>query len=305
MAFRLIKTPHFETYDRISPAKLREELKGKSVLITGSGYGIGAAIARSFAEAGVDNIHISGRTEKPLKDTAEELRKAFPNTHVAYHIVDIVSTDDINRLFEEIKEPVDILVNNAGMMNSAMNFINMNIKAWWRTLEVNVFGTAQVIHTYLRQRRDAAAKASNPLPQAVVITVNSGSALYWPIPNQTGYGPSKAALARLTELLPLEFPASDVRFVSLHPGSIATGMIEEQDPVAIGPLSDIKLPADFAVWLTSREADFLAGRFAWANWDVDELVGKKQEIAEKDLLKTDLREERLERGFVPGANQFK
>lgn len=302
MAFRLIKTPRFETYDRIAPAKLRDELKGRSVLVTGGGVGIGAAMARSFAEAGVNNIHISGRTEKTLQETAEELRKSFPDTRVDYHIADIASPADVKRLFEEIQEPVDILVNNAGMMNKAMKFIDMDIRDWWRTLEVNVFGTAQVIQTYLRQRRDAAAKAGGPLPQAVVITVNSGAALYWPIPNQTGYGPSKAALARLTELLPLEVAASDVRFVSLHPGSIATGMIEEQDPVAIGPLSDIKLPADFAVWLTSREADFLAGRFAWANWDVDELVGKKQEIEEKDLLKTDLREERVERGFVPGGN---
>ena len=300
MAFRLLKTPHFETYDRIAPVKFRDELRDKSVLITGAGYGIGAAMAQSFAEAGVARIHISGRTENTLRKRVKELRKTFPDIIVEYHVADITSAADVKRLFEGIPKPVDILVNNASIVNAAVKFIDMDIKDWWRVLEVNVLGTTQVIQTYLRQRRDAAARASRQLPQAVVITVNSGAALYFPLPDLIAYAPSKAAVARLTELLPLEHADSDVRFVSLHPGSIATGMIELLDPVTIGPLSDIKLPADFTVWLASGEADFLAGRFAWANWDVDELVAKKQEIKEKDLLKTDLREERVRRGFVPG-----
>lgn len=41
------------------------------------------------------------------------------------------------------------------------------------------------------------------------------------------------------------------------------------------------LPAHFAVWLCSPEADFLKGRFFWAHWDVDELMAKK-ELIEKD-----------------------
>ena len=35
---------------------------------------------------------------------------------------------------------------------------------------------------------------------------------------------------------------------------------------------DIQLPAHFAVWLASPEADFLHGRFVWAHWDVDEMI---------------------------------
>lgn len=35
---------------------------------------------------------------------------------------------------------------------------------------------------------------------------------------------------------------------------------------------DIKMPAHFAVWLASREADFLHGKFVWAHWDVDEMM---------------------------------
>ena len=38
------------------------------------------------------------------------------------------------------------------------------------------------------------------------------------------------------------------------------------------------LPAGFAVWLCSPEADFLRGKFLWSNWDVEELKAKKDVI---------------------------
>jgi hypothetical protein len=45
------------------------------------------------------------------------------------------------------------------------------------------------------------------------------------------------------------------------------------------------LPAAFCVWLvTSIVADFLRGRLSWANWDVDELLARKDDIVEGDLL---------------------
>ena len=50
----------------------------------------------------------------------------------------------------------------------------------------------------------------------------------------------------------------------------------------------VDLPAHFAVWLASEEADFLRGRFVWSNWDVVELQEKKSYILEHDLLKLKL-----------------
>ena len=44
------------------------------------------------------------------------------------------------------------------------------------------------------------------------------------------------------------------------------------------------LPASFCVWLASGESDFLKGRFVWANWDVNEMKAKAEEIVGKDLL---------------------
>lgn len=47
---------------------------------------------------------------------------------------------------------------------------------------------------------------------------------------------------------------------------------------------ELSLPSGFAVWLASPAADWTAGRFLWAHWDVDELAEMKKEILEKNEL---------------------
>ena len=46
-----------------------------------------------------------------------------------------------------------------------------------------------------------------------------------------------------------------------------------------------ELPGCFCVWVTSPEAEFLGGRYVWAAWDVEDLVARKEEILENDLLR--------------------
>ena len=50
------------------------------------------------------------------------------------------------------------------------------------------------------------------------------------------------------------------------------------------PRSSPELVGNFINWAASEDADFLAGRFAWMQWDVEELRKRKEEILEKDLL---------------------
>jgi hypothetical protein len=53
-------------------------------------------------------------------------------------------------------------------------------------------------------------------------------------------------------------------------------------------LVTVNLPASFMVWAASKEAKFLNGRFAWANWDVDELKSAAAEIEEGNKFTTGL-----------------
>ncbi|UKZ72468.1 hypothetical protein TrVFT333_000097 [Trichoderma virens FT-333] len=261
MVSSIVSTFHFESYPRLSPSKLRDEFKGKSVLITGGGYGIGASIARSFAEAGVASIILAGRTESSLKSTVDDLAQSLPSLRVSYRLVDISSASSVKDLFASLSESPDTLVNNAGFMSEPQNFVTADIAEWWKSFEINVLGTTIVTQAYLQHRMTREPK----LP-GVVIGLNTFASFAVRAPHLWAYSGSKIALARIFEMATAMYHKSGLE------GS--TDM----------PTTDSKLSAEFIVWATSQEAEFLSGRLAWANWDVDELIAKKTEIVGKDLL---------------------
>ncbi|EPS35368.1 hypothetical protein H072_11209 [Dactylellina haptotyla CBS 200.50] len=274
-----IKKQHLAPYAAVDPTNFKD-LLGKSVLITGGGYGIGASIAKSFAAGGAAEIILVGRNEAKLKATSEEL-KIFKNTKVTFYKVDITSKNDVKHLFDSLKEPVQYLINNAGFMPAPANFVDVDLEDYWEAFTVNVFGTVLVTQAFLRHRQ-----AFKPDTPAVVVTLNTIGAYSFRIGNHSGYGASKAALARWSESIAVDVPQTVARFISVHPGFVHTAMGAKSGLEGAFPATDIKLAADFVAWTTTEQAAFLSGRFAWVNWDVDELVAKKDEIVQKDLFRT-------------------
>jgi short-subunit dehydrogenase len=257
-----------------------------TVLITGGGYGIGASIARSFAEACIAQMFLAGRTESKLKETAESL-KSFNDTEISYYVVDISSKADVARLFETLPTSPDILINNAGFMIAPANFVNIDLEEYWIVFSINIYGTALVTQSYLRQRRELRTDST---PTAVVVTLNTLGAYGVCVPTHSSYMASKAALARWMEGISLDISGSESHFISVHPGTIKTAMAVKSRLDGAFPYTDANLAGDFIVWTTSEEAKFLSGRFVWVNWYVDELVAMKAEIVNKDLLRTSLLE---------------
>ncbi|KIW87091.1 uncharacterized protein Z519_12388 [Cladophialophora bantiana CBS 173.52] len=280
------KVEHLEPYDRLSPAKLASEYASKNILITGGGYGIGASIARAFAEARVASIVVVGRTESKLKATAEELKSAHPGTVVEYRTVNITSEESVKALFSSLTKPVDVLVNNAGFLSKPENFVHADLKEWWQSFEVNVLGTTFVLQQFLRARAKQNAK-----DQAVVVNLNTVGAYNVLVPFLSAYAASKAAMWRMMEIITMDIQTTTVvpggvRFISVHPGFVKTAMADKSGLDGLFATTSPQLAAEFIVWAASEEASFLANRLAWVNWDVDELVARKQEIVEKDMLMT-------------------
>ena len=273
---------HFDPYPRVDPALLKKEFAGKSVLVTGGGYGIGSAIAKSFAEAGVAQIILAGRTEAKLKATADELA-SFKDTRLSFYQVGISSKSDVKKLFDSLTVSPDVLVNNAGFMATPANFIQADLDEYWEAFTINVYGTALLTQSFLRHRE--ALKASTP---AVIISLNTMGAYSVHVPQLSSYGASKAALARWSELIADDVPETTARFISIHPGAISTAMSIKSGLDGVFPPIDLKLAGDFIAWASSEEACFLAGRFAWVNWDVADLVAAKEEIVSKDYYRTSL-----------------
>lgn len=116
--------------------------------------------------------------------------------------------------------------------------------------------------------------------EATIINVSSGMA-FIVMPTKTGYCLSKLALAQLSRFIAIENP--NVRAFSLQPGTIKTDItppwlerVSKDTPA---------LAAGCALWLTTKEAAFLNGRYVSANWSVEELKQRESEIVEgKKLL---------------------
>ncbi|PYH42499.1 SDR family NAD(P)-dependent oxidoreductase [Aspergillus saccharolyticus JOP 1030-1] len=208
-------------------------------------------------------------------------------------VADITSKEDVRRIFDSCTNYApDILINNAGYLSTPEEFLDADLDDDWNSFMVNVYGTMLFTQAFLRHRKayvEAAEKAGKTSSPAVIVNVNSIAA-FFSMPKFSSYCSNKLALARWTESLSLEIPEKFARFVSVHPGAVDSSMGIKSgviDQIKAGTvqlnLTNPKLTGDFIVWLTSKEAEFLNGRFVTVNTDVDFLLSKKKEIVEKGL----------------------
>src|SRR3982751_4333260 len=111
-------------------------LQDKVALITGGGTGIGASIARMFADAGA-RVVIAGRNASRLAAVANELGAQAI-------VADVSDEASVAALFAAIDAGAggpDILVNNAGVTGPVTRAADMDLAAWDETMAINVRGT--------------------------------------------------------------------------------------------------------------------------------------------------------------------
>ena len=120
----------------------------KVALITGSGTGIGKAIAKKFVENGASVI-ILGRRREPLEETSKMLEEIISekNTSASVRIfsgVDVSEEAGINDMFESLKNDkvtVDYIVNNAGVSGPVTCFANAPLDEFKSTIGIHLTGT--------------------------------------------------------------------------------------------------------------------------------------------------------------------
>ncbi len=189
---------------------------------------------------------------------------------------DVTDEAAIASVFSKFGVP-DIPVNNAGVFPDSGPFVDEDLKAWFTGFQINVLGTAVVTQQFLR--------AKGPEKKAIVLNVSTLAAHFRaPLVGWSGYGSSKLAQARIFEHIRFEHP--EVRFTNIHPGQIASdGFNRSGAPEPADGMTDGGMAGKFYVWAATEQADFLGGRFAWAEWDIEELKRKEAEIVSKDLLR--------------------
>ncbi|KAE9977959.1 hypothetical protein EG328_001752 [Venturia inaequalis] len=269
-----VKEWHNDTYASIDPSRPELSAKGKKIVITGGGYGIGRGTAIAFAEAGAAGIAILGRKEAPLQETKEFIENKY-NIPVSTHVADVTDESAIKKAAKEIGE-WHVLDMNAGYFAAPAETMEISADEWWKPFEINIKGSFITAQAFLPNRgKDATligvSTGAVNLPAAMLIRTSS-------------YASSKYGLLKVMEILAAEFP--DVHVVTIHPGVVETNMLEKSEMAEQLPIDTPELPAHFAVWISSPEAAFVRGKFVSCNWDVDELKKAAKKITETDSLFT-------------------
>ncbi|KAH3981259.1 hypothetical protein HBI24_079850 [Parastagonospora nodorum] len=273
------KTYRRTTYPTIDATQTSLSTKGKSAVVTGAGQGIGANIARSLVRSGIDYLALMGRRPGPLASVQAQLAELAPECKIFTYTVDIVDEKAVEKGFVDFvadmggERPIDVLIANAGYMADLGSLDSVDVDDWWKGFEINVKGNFHLLRTYLKY-----APSGSEGRQGSVIHVSSSS-MHGPyIPEFSSYRASKAGATKLFELYGNEHPEMFV--LQIHPGLIGgTEMHSKFSHMTEGlEFDDETLAGDFIVWSLSPEARFLNGRFVHANWDVDELKEKKEEI---------------------------
>ena len=128
---------HNDTYDAILPTRKELSQRGKTVVITGAGQGIGREVAKAFAEAEATSIHILGRTKQTLEETQSLVENTYPLVNVTVHMADVVDEPAITEIANEIGS-WDVLVANAGYIPTPEVIEGSNTDEWWKTFEVRI-----------------------------------------------------------------------------------------------------------------------------------------------------------------------
>ena len=282
---------HNTSYPSIDPKEESLRATGKTVFITGAGTGIGARTTLAFAEAGAAAIGILGRRKEKLEETKARVKEEYSQTKVFVYAADVTNITQTQSAFSAFAEAtgksIDVFVNNAAAGEVGPTIANSDIDWWMRMIDVNVKGSLITTQAFLRHAAS----------DAVVINFASAASFLILGPGFSAYSVSKAATVALFRLLQVEKP--EARVVSIQPGVVSSEMNEKSGftPYDDGKLYNTSvtavwhlkssvlmciiasLPANFCVWLASPEAHFVAGKYLFVNWDVDELKNMADDIA--------------------------
>lgn len=226
-------------------------LKGKTILITGSSRGIGAAIAVLAKSYGA-NIILHGKID------SEELRNLAEHTDSPYFFCDVGDEGVIKKAIEKFNN-VDILVNNAGI-NPSKTFMQLESEDWRDIITTNLLGVVNFSKALLPQMMER--------KKGKIINIASIKALNT-VSGKPAYAASKAAVMRLTSSMAEEFAPQGILVNAVAPGFTETSMTKEtlspkiQAQIDKIPLKRMARPEEIAeavLFLSSDKANYITGQ---------------------------------------------
>ncbi|MCH5195079.1 MAG: 3-oxoacyl-[acyl-carrier-protein] reductase [Oscillospiraceae bacterium] len=231
----------------------------KTAIITGSGRGIGAAIARRLAKDGFD-IVVNELNEEAGQQTAEECRALGVKASV--YAADVSDYAQCEELVKKVKEEfgtIDVLVNNAGITRDGL-LLRMTEETYDTVIRINqksVFNMTKLCGGVMLRQKSGS-----------IVNLASVAGLYGN-PGQMNYSASKGAVIAMTKTAAKELGSRGIRVNAVAPGFIQTPMTdkltEEQknailEQVAMKRYGQPEEIASVVAFLCSDDSSYVTGQ---------------------------------------------
>ena len=236
------------------------DFTGKVAIVTGSGRGIGKAIAVKLAENGATLVINDVGDSAPAEQTVSEIKNL--NRQAMAIMADVSSSTDVSKMMETAIAAygkVDILINNAGITRDQLT-MKMTDEEWDKVLAIDLKSvflcTRAVLRPMLKQRSGRIISMSS----VVGIIGNAG---------QANYAAAKAGIIGFTKTIAKEVASRGITVNAVAPGFIDTPMTqvlpEERKQALMNniPLGYLGTPRDIAetvAFLASEEARYITGQ---------------------------------------------
>jgi short-subunit dehydrogenase len=188
-----------------------------TILITGASSGLGAEMARQYADLGYDLALCARRTDR-LSSLRDEILAAHPSATVVVKALDVNDHDAVFRVFDEFAEELgglDKVVVNAGL-GKGQPLGTGRFDANLATAQTNFIGALA--------QTEAAAAIFRRQDAGQLVMVSSFSALRGMPKNITTYAATKAAVAHLAEGFRADVHGTPIKVTVLYPGYIVSEM---------------------------------------------------------------------------------
>ena len=229
-------------------------LAGKIAIITGAAQGMGASHARRFVAEGAKVVLTDILEEKGAKLAAELGENAYFVKH------DVTNPEEWAKVVAAAEEkfgPVNILVNNAGI-SVAISILQMSLEQYRRIVDINQVSVFIGMKTVIPSMQRAGGGS--------IVNISSINGI---VGGAIGYTDTKFAVRGMTKAAAIECSYYGIRVNSVHPGVIATPMIEQEDAKAAIqefaksiPMKRIAEPEEvtnLVLFLASDEASYTTG----------------------------------------------
>ena len=237
--------------------------RGKTVVVTGGGSGIGLQIARDLHLEGA-SVHILGRSVEKLERA--KMAIAPEDADFFIHPCDVSDREMVRAVFGSIKKSwggIYGLVNSAAINPSRNDIVHTDYRDWIATLDVNLTGSFNCCQAAVMQMLEAGGGS--------IVSISSVGGLN-PFRTRTSYNASKFGLIGLTQSLALDYADKNIRVNAVCPGYIRTeltaplfekmGKEKFEQLVNAHAMRRLGRPEEISravLFLLSEEASFITG----------------------------------------------